>query len=127
MRVRLSLLAFVLAGAVTGVAAAQPDLRPAADFRLADGTAACRIDAGVLSCRTRSFGSAVRLARTGTVVVADAPLEWSRRTPVLRRTWRRGGITCTAAEAFRCTNRSGTLLVVGGAAVAVLAPPAVSP
>lgn len=123
----MGLLALVLAGTVTGAASAHPDLRPAADFRLADGTAACRIDAGVLFCRTRSFGSAVRLARTGTVVVVEAPLAWNRRTPVLRKTWRRGGITCTAAARFRCTNRSGTLLVVGGSAVAVLAPPAVSP
>lgn len=127
MRARLGLLALVLAGAVTPAASAQPDLRPAADFRLADGTAACRIEGGVLSCRTRSFGSAVRLAPTGTVVVVEAPLEWSLRTPVLRKAWRWGGITCAAAVTFRCTNRSGTLLVLGGTAVAVLAPPAVSP
>lgn len=127
MRPRLALLALVLAGTVGGTASAQPDLRPAADFRLADGTAACRFDAGALSCRTRSFGSAVRLARTGTAVVEEAPLDWSRRTPVLRRTWRRAGIVCTAGDTFRCTNRSGTLLVVGARAVTVLAQPAVSP
>ena len=98
-----------------------------ADFRLADGSAACRYDVGVLACRTRAPGGALRLARTGTVAVRDIAVVWDRRTPVLRTSWARGGIRCTAARTIRCTNRSGTQLVVGGKTIAVLAPPAVSP
>jgi hypothetical protein len=123
----LLVLVVALIAVSAGSASARPDLGPEADFRLPDGSAACRYDSGVLFCQTRSPGSAVRLARTGTVVVKDAPVEWDARTPVLRRSWKRGGISCIAGATLRCENRSGTQLVVGGKLVAVLAPPAVSP
>ena len=123
----LLVLVVALIAASAGSASARPDLGPDADFRLADGSAACRYDSGVLACRTRSPGSALRLARTGTVVVKDVAVDWDARTPVLRRSWKRGGISCTAGATLRCENRSGTQLVVGGKLVAVLAPPAVSP
>lgn len=132
MRSRRYALAFTLtlllaaSLATTASSAGSGDGGRRAEFRLADGSAACRYDAGVLACRTRAPGAALRLARTGTVVVRDVAVEWDRRTPVLRR-WTRGGITCKVARAIRCENRSGTRLVVGAKTVAVLAPPAVSP
>jgi len=112
--------------AATASSAGNRDGGRRAEFRLADGSAACRYDSGVLACRNRAPGAAVRLAGTGTVVVKNIPVDWDRRTPVVR-SWSRGGISCKVARAIRCENRTGTQLVVGGQTIAVLAPPAVSP
>ena len=100
-RVGVTLLSVLACGllAVTGIASTGlPSGDPApAGFRLADGSAGCRlVSSHELACRTQGIGASVVLATDGSSRVTPVDVVWTRATPVLRagQQWWHAGFVC---------------------------------
>jgi hypothetical protein len=88
-------------------------------FRLADASAACRLDGARLVCANLSVRSGLVLGVRGTPHPVAAHIWWDASTPVLK-SWSRGGLTCHAETGtISCRNRSGASISLDGAHIAV--------
>jgi hypothetical protein len=127
----LAALAALAAGgvlAVSGVAGTgAPGGAPAdAEFRLADGSAACNYADGAVVCRADGVDGAAVLESDGSTHDADASaVAWDESTPVLLpgESWWNGEVSCLAGEAeVTCTAADGELRIgeagAGGASSA---------
>jgi hypothetical protein len=115
---RISLIV-MLAGVVAVSAAfafggrSQPE-----GFRLADASAACRLQGMRLVCANLRARRGVALPARGEAKPVAARIWWDASTPVLGR-WTRGGLSCrAAADVIFCRNASGTSIAVDPVRVA---------
>jgi hypothetical protein len=124
-RSALAGLAAVAAGgvlAVSGVAGTgAPGGKPAdAEFRLADGSAACNYADGAIVCRADGVDAATVLEADGSTHDADASaVAWDDSTPVLLpgESWWNGDVSCVAGEReVTCTAADGELSLGSDAA-----------
>ena len=88
----------------------------AASFRLADGSAGCAFDDGVLACRSETMDAAAVLKANGSRSVQDVPVAWDRSTPVLRssESWWHGEFTCRIDGDLLCSTFDGATISVAG-------------
>jgi hypothetical protein len=115
---RVSILLALLAVAASTAAFARGG-HAATSFRLADASAACRLDGTRLVCANLRVSSGLLLPGRGTPKAVPAHVWWDASTPVLRH-WRRAGVTCNAnGGAIRCHNESGASISVDGGHIAV--------
>lgn len=129
-RVVVTFLAVLACGLLAVTAIASSGLSggtPApASFRLADGSAGCRlVAANELACRTKGIGASVVLRSDGSSRVAHVDVTWTRATPVLRagEQWWHAGFVCRVdrGRAY-CTAGDGSVAAgrarIGGVAAA---------
>jgi hypothetical protein len=115
---------FALAASAAALAACSAALANAGGthgpgFRLADASAACRLESGSLVCRSLGVRAGLSLPGRGTPRAVSERVWWDASTPVLRR-WSRGGIACRATGgALVCTNATGATVRVGSGQIAV--------
>jgi hypothetical protein len=118
---RAVLLAFVLVVAAAGAAFARAGGGHAGSFRLADASAACRVEGAALVCRSLAAPAGLSLPARGAPRAAPEPGWWDASPPVLRH-GSRGGISCRAdGGAILCTNASGATISLGPHQIAVAA------
>jgi hypothetical protein len=93
--------------------------QPPGGFRLADASAACRVQGARLVCANLTARSGLALPGRGGPRAVDARVWWDASTPVLR-SWRHGALSCRAdAGAIVCHNGTGAAISVGGAQLSV--------
>jgi len=81
-------------------------------FRLADASAACRLQAQRLVCANLRARAGVALRARGAPRAVAARVWWDASTPVLER-WSHGGLSChTAAAVIFCRNSAGASIAV---------------
>lgn len=108
----------LLAGGVLAVAGIAGTGEPAGDpapvtFRLADGSAGCRlVTSRELACRTSGIEAAVVLANDGSSYVSHVDVAWNQRTRVLRagQVWWHAGFLCRVdRNRVHCTAGDGSV------------------
>jgi hypothetical protein len=115
---RASLLLVLLAIAGVTAAFAHGGATPTS-FRLADASAACRVQGDRLVCSNLTVRSGLSLPGRGTPRAVAAQVWWDASTPVLRR-WQHAGVTCSAAAgSILCRNASGASISVAPAQLSV--------
>jgi hypothetical protein len=105
---------------VSGVAGTHAGGAPApAAFRLADGSAGCRLlDPGTLACRAAGSDAAAVLAADGSSRPEDVDVGWDDGTPVLlaAESWWHGAFSCRVrAAVVTCAAADGAITVERGA------------
>ncbi len=110
----LRLLGLAVLALVTASAAFRGDPVPAeAAFRLADGSAGCRLlDSGELACRARGLDTGTVLAPDGDSRPEAVEVWWDHSTPVLlpAESWWHSGFTCRAPDgSVVCTSGDGAI------------------
>lgn len=110
---RRLLLPAALALAACSLAFARAGGGEPSAFRLADASAACRLERAQLVCRSLAVRPGLALAAHGGPRTVRAPIWWDASTPVLRR-WSGDGISCrTSGDAIVCRNATGTTIALG--------------
>ena len=113
-RCALLLLLLVLLVPAAGAGAPLPG------FRSADGGVSCKlVTPGRLVCQGKSSGS-MSIRTTGTPVSTRTTVASTGVFLARGKRWARDGITCLGGRTVECTNRSGALLLIGRATVAVV-------
>jgi hypothetical protein len=109
---RFSLPVLAVLAAACSAAFAWGGGHAATSFRLADASAACRVQGARLVCANLTARSGLSLPARGGPHAVDA-------TPVLKR-WRHDGLTCRAdTGAIVCHNATGAAISVGPAQLSV--------
>ena len=105
--------------AACSVAFAHAGRGPARGFRLPDASAACRVEAGTLVCRSLAVPRGLALPGRGTPRAVRAPIWWDASTPVLHR-FVYEGVSCRiVGQALVCRNASGAAIEVGPRQISV--------
>src|SRR5215213_8653994 len=88
-------------------------------FRLADASAACRVDGSRLVCASLGLRSGVALAGRGAPHAGSGRIWWDASMPVLHE-WTRDGIRCSEQlNAIECRNADGATITVDGVRIDV--------
>lgn len=118
MRRAALVLVLILVAALSAAFAWEGSPAPTG-FRLADASAACRLQGEQLVCANLRVRSGLVLPGRGTPHAVGARVWWDASTPVLRR-WKHGALNCDAdGGAILCRNASGASISVGPARIAV--------
>jgi hypothetical protein len=109
---RISLLAALFGVLAVSAAFAFGGRSRPTGFRLADASAACRLQGERLVCANLRARLGVALPAHGEARPVAARIWWDASTPVLGR-WSHGGLSCrTAAGVILCHNASGASIAV---------------
>ena len=110
---RIALVLALAVVAVSTAAFAYGGGRPDA-FRLADASAACRVDGSRVVCTGLGVHSGVALGGRGTPHAAPGRVWWDASTPVLHR-FARGSVECSeTGGSIECRNADGATITVAG-------------
>jgi hypothetical protein len=116
---RVPLVLVIVVVAVLSAAFAWSGSPAPTAFRLADASAACRLQGERLLCANLRVRSGLALAPRGTPRAVDARVWWDASTPVLHR-WTHEGLTCDAnSGAILCRNATGATISIGRSQLAV--------
>ena len=113
-RVAFILVAVLAAGLTAALIAHAGAAAPAGQFRTPDAGAACRVSGPTVVCSTLASPGAVALHAHGSPTVVSSLPWWDASTPVLRRPFQHGAITCRLwGAAIVCNPRTTAVRVDG--------------